>query len=146
MQSFNFKKTSVALMLSVAFLFGWTAYLYPCQDNIAHASVVETIEGTPFWNGDTRYPFMDMGNRFGNALDLTSAYYFTNNKKESIIVVNSMAISLELNTIEDTAPIRFIEDKATKKITLVFQNKRTKPLTDRMGINAYYYMKDYLRR
>lgn len=133
------------LMLATSILCGNVIGI--AEQSVAHASVVETIEGTPFWNGDLKFPFYEMGNAIGNVLDLSSAYIESNDKRQLVIVVNSLAIGLNYNTIEATAPIKYIENKKNGTIAVSYQNNHhVKTVKDRMEENAFYYMKDYLNR
>ena len=139
------KQILAGLMVATAIFCGNVVGI--TDQGVAHASVVETIDGTPFWNGDVKFPFYEMGNAIGNVLDLSSAYVEADNKKQLIIVVNSLAISLNYNTIEATAPIKYIQNKQNGAIAVSYQNDHhIKPVKEKMETNAFYYMKDYLNR
>ena len=115
--------------------------------SVANASPWQEIDGILFWHGDMNYPVYDSGNRFCNALDLSSAYVANDDENELVIEVTSVTFSFADDAAVDSGIATFKEDRRTGKAYLCFGKSPYCLSTDsKKSLNdAYYYLKCYLQ-
>ncbi len=143
------KKITIATAaLAFACLSG-TSIPLPCPHYIstAYASPLQEINGMLFWHGDMNYPVYDNGNRFCNALDMSSAYIVTNDENELVIAVSDISFSFSDDDMAATNTALFKEDKQSGKASLCHEQSGTcRNVTTKKRLNdVYYYLKCYLQ-